>query len=221
MSETAFKFAHKFIKEGLDQPRNTKRGNMKLQKLLYFSYLVHLAEFDQRLFKEPIYAYENGCIVEDVMNTYYHQHESILNESYETNTEFTPEEQFTISLVTSVFGDMSGLELRYLNHEHESWKLAHNRSYVNEAFKNKHKSEIDENEVLRYDIDGIKDAIEAYKDNEGNTSEAVYILDGTEFYYDPSEITIDDELKGYLKSFIGDEEVFTIYNDASQGVIVY
>ena len=56
----ALDFAKVFLKRGLDTNRDTYDGNMKLQKLLFFSNLVSIAEKGKPLFTDPIYAFANG-----------------------------------------------------------------------------------------------------------------------------------------------------------------
>lgn len=221
MNRSAYKFAYEYIRNELDYPRNTKNGNMKLQKLLYFSQLVHYAEFGKPLFDDPIYAYENGCIVDNVLNDYRRYHYQFIHDAYEATNSFTSEEQFTLDLVKEVYGDKGAEELSDLNHEHECWKLAYSRSYVSENYKEKQLSKIEEDEAFENDVKSIKKVVDAYKETREDSTEAVYILGGTEFYYDPREIIINDELISYLDNFAGEEEAFSIYKDPSQGVIVY
>lgn len=221
MVRSAFEFAHEYIKNGMDYPRNTKNGNMKLQKLLYFSQLVHYAEFGNPLFKDPIYAYENGCIIDGVMNDYYYDHDAFIACAHQSDHSFTPEEKFTMELVESVFGEKSAKELSDLNHEHGCWKLAYGRSYVNENYKEKSLSKVEKDEIFDNDINGIKKVVDGFKSSNESLAEAVFVLGGTEFYYDPREIVIDEELKSYLDNFVGEDEAFSIYKDSSQGVVVY
>lgn len=221
MTNRALKLSFDFIRGEYDTPRNTKEGNMKLQKLLYFSYLVHLAEFNRHLFDDPICAYKNGCVVEDVMNTYNYQHDNLIRRAYEEDVKLTSEENFTVSLVKSVFGKMDGIALGELTHNHESWKQAYRRSFVKKDYRDRRKSIVDEKEILEYDIGKIKEMTQAYKDSQNTGDEAIFILEGTEFYYDPREIIIDKGLEDYLRDFIGEDEAFTIYKDVSQGVVVY
>ena len=52
-------------------PSNTKSGNLKLNKLLYFAQLISLVKRQKPLFKDELYAFENGVVVEDVRKEYY------------------------------------------------------------------------------------------------------------------------------------------------------
>ena len=56
MTASALDVAKWFIKNGYDNPRNTHEGEAKLQELLYFAQLIHLAKHGDVLFNEPILA---------------------------------------------------------------------------------------------------------------------------------------------------------------------
>lgn len=49
-----------FLENNLDTPRNTFKGNMKLQKLLFFAQLISLTKNNKLLFDEQFCAFENG-----------------------------------------------------------------------------------------------------------------------------------------------------------------
>ncbi|ENH96736.1 hypothetical protein J416_09569 [Gracilibacillus halophilus YIM-C55.5] len=219
MSRSALIFASYLIKRGLDHPRNTKNGNMKLQKLLYFAQLVHLSKYKKVLFDDQINAYENGCIIENVMNSYYYNHSSFMVEAFSNHEDLSADESNTVNFVIDTFGSLSAEELSEINHTHHCWKKAYNRSYVHESYKEKKLSNVDL-EDMKYDAQKIDDIIRSYHKFEENTEEVI-VIDGTEFYYEPSEITIDDSMKKFLRQFVGCEEVFTVYRDSSQGVVVY
>lgn len=221
MVESAHKFAYEYVRNELDYPRNTKSGNMRLQKLLYFSQLVHFAEFGKPLFDDPIYAYEKGCVVDSVLNDYHRYHYQFIHNAYTMTDSFTSSEGFTLDLVKEVYGGKDAEELSDLNHDHECWKIAFKRSYVSENYKEKSLSKVEKDEAFENDVKSIKKVVDAYKESRKHPEEAVYILGGTEFYYDPREIMINDELISYLDNFAGEEEAFSIYMDPSQGVIVY
>ena len=57
---TVFDYAKWFLENDLDTPRNTFKGNMKLQKLLFFAQLISLAKNNKLLFDEEFCAFENG-----------------------------------------------------------------------------------------------------------------------------------------------------------------
>ena len=50
--------------------RKFYEGNARLNKYLFLSQVVHLAKYDCKLFEDDFCAYDNGPVVEDIMNSY-------------------------------------------------------------------------------------------------------------------------------------------------------
>ncbi len=55
--------ATNYIIEKLNEKRINDLTNLKLQKLLYFAYGVHLSLFDERLFTDEIHAWKLGPVI--------------------------------------------------------------------------------------------------------------------------------------------------------------
>ena len=50
--------------------RKSYEGNLRLNKYLFLSQVVHMAKFDSKLFCDEFCAYDNGPVIEDIMNSY-------------------------------------------------------------------------------------------------------------------------------------------------------
>lgn len=50
--------------------RKFYEGNVRLNKYLFLSQVVYLAKYECKLFKDDFCAYENGPVVENIMNSY-------------------------------------------------------------------------------------------------------------------------------------------------------
>gem|GEM_PF-659881 len=219
---SATSMAHWFIREGYDSPRNTRSGNMKLQKLLYFSQLVHLAKHQEPLFKEDILAFENGSVVEEVRQPYQHNHNSFIASAYYGGAEgesLNEAQLETLELVKNVFGDLDAQELSDLNHLHESWKKAYNRSKTSTGFHEKYLSIISLEEMNENELDNIREIIEAYED-EFKFSHFEEI-NGYKFYYDPEALELDEEIKKTLECFEGPDTAYSVYKDENERVVIY
>lgn len=46
-------------------------------------------------------------------------------------------------------------------------------------------------------------------------------LNGRKFYYNPRDITIDEEVLSVVKSVNGPESAYVVYKDESVGVVIY
>lgn len=205
-----------FINANCDNPRNTYDGNMKLQKLICFSQLVHLARTGDVLFKDPIYAFANGSVVEEVRLFYKNNINTLISEAKQLN-DFNEEEITTLQITKDIFCNLSARELSKLNHLHKSWKIAYNRSLVN-GIPQKHLSEIRISDIKEYDLNNIRDMIKAYE--LGMNLSHYEVINGNKFYYDPTEITLTEEIIAELEEFEGTDGSYVIYQDQDLGLII-
>ncbi|QWU14454.1 Uncharacterized phage-associated protein [Paenibacillus sophorae] len=208
-----------FIKNDYDEPRNTIDGNMKLQKLLYFSQLVHLAKYGDKLFDEPINAFVNGSVVEKVRLKYRDDHRQFVQESKSFEDDLDETIQYTLSVVKDVFGDVDARELSNLNHLHVGWKEALEKSEISKGKYYKPLSIISYDTIMEHDIESIKKVLDAHEStiDSGKTFE---LINGVKFYYDPEEISFDDDLLEQLASFQGEESAYIVHMD-EDGLVFY
>lgn len=214
---SALEVAKWYIQKGMDSPRNTKSGNMKLQKLLYFSQLVHLARTNERLFDEEIKAFEYGSVIEEVRQPYQHNHASFIGAAYTPIRGTFKDALETLRIVEEVFGDLSAHELSDINHQHKSWSDAYNGS-ISGGYSWKESATISIEQIMANEVPMFKDIIHARENSCGLSS---VVLNGIKFYYDPQSLEITPEIKKMLESFDGPDSAYTIYNDESQGLVIY
>lgn len=155
---TVFDYTKWFLDNHLDTPRNTFKGNMKLQKLLFFAQLISLAKNNKLLFEEQFYAFENGMVMENIRLKYKNDLNELLN--YKRN-EFTKEELEILELTKNIYGKESAETLSKMTHQFEYWKKYLQRSNNIFDFKDKSKS-IVPNEELKNELDNIRDVLDAY-----------------------------------------------------------
>lgn len=97
--------------------------NMKLQKLLYYSYAWYLAEFDSRLFDENIQAWQYGPVIPPVYKEYKKFGADNIKSSVGGNSNaVTSEMKELIEEVFSVYGRKSAIELMQLSHSESPWR---------------------------------------------------------------------------------------------------
>lgn len=98
-------------------------SNLKVQKLVYYAQGFHLALTNgQKLFQEPILAWEHGPVVESL---YYQYREHGSNEipqpeSVDINL-FTQEQIEILNEVFEVYGQFSAWKLRNMTHSESPW----------------------------------------------------------------------------------------------------
>lgn len=215
----AINVAKYFIKEGYDTPSNTFEGNMKLQKLLYFSQLIHLAKYGETLFDESICAFRKGSVVEDVRLEYKNNHKDLTHQATMMECDFGDEEIDTIETTISIFGSLSAEELSEINHLHYGWNKAYSKSKIN-GYHYKEESKILIEDIIEHDLDDIYKVLEAYEKT--STIDQKYeIVNNVKYYYNPEELVMNDRILDYLKTFPADESAYTVCVDEGLGVVVY
>jgi Uncharacterized phage-associated protein len=218
MYRSAQPFAYWFIKNNYDTPRNTFDGNMKLQKLLYFSQLVHLAKYDEPLFDDTIYAFRHGSVVETVRQPYHHDFQNYVIRALSQKIDLTSEQLDTLQTVEEIFGQLSASELSDINHEHVSWRESYGRS-LSGGYSWKENAYITIDQLRKNEVDLIKETIKAYED--GLMNDNFIEINNVKFYYDPNEIELDSNLLTILESFSGEDSSYTIYKDETAGLVIF
>lgn len=118
---TAFDVANHIIT--LAEKMGEAVTNMKLQKLLYYSYAWHLAQFDTRLFSENIQAWQYGPVVPVVYFKYNSYGADNIKSPEDGNTDnISTESKDLIEEVFSVYGNKSAIELVRLSHSESPWR---------------------------------------------------------------------------------------------------
>ncbi|GMG71834.1 hypothetical protein ShirakiTB12_03020 [Priestia megaterium] len=225
MSKSAFDFAKHFINQEYDHPRNTFDGNMKLQKMLYFSQLIHLATKGEKLFEDNMYAFKNGTVVESVRQRYYHDTTRFIEEASQSEMNFSEREMESVLLAEQIFGELDAGTLSDLNHQQQSWISCFERSKdpFHDNFYHKEASIIDVEDIKALDLDSIREVIDAFYESteESDDAEVFEIVNGKKFYYNPSEIHINEPILEVLQNFEGEESVYSIYKDESNSYVIF
>jgi len=103
--------------------RKFYEGNARINKYLFLAQVVHLAKFDNKLFLDDFVAYDNGPIIEEIMNTYStlidFKDEIILNDN---NKEFLDKIYFSLE-------NASIEELIEITHEDPEWQKLSKSTY--------------------------------------------------------------------------------------------
>lgn len=153
-----FDYTKWFLENNLDTPRNTFKGNMKLQKLLFFAQLISLAKNNKLLFDDQFCAFENGMAMENVRLKYKNNLDELLN--YRRN-KLTDEELEILELTKNIYGSENADTLSNMTHQFEYWKKYLQISNNEFDFKDKNKSLVP-NEELEKELDNIRDVLDAY-----------------------------------------------------------
>lgn len=153
-----FDYTKWLLENNLDTPRNTFKGNMKLQKLLFFAQLISLAKNNKLLFEDEFCAFENGMVMENVRLKYKNNLNELLNYK---RKELTNEELEILELTKNIYGSENADTLSNMTHQFEYWKKYLQFSNNEFEFKDKNKAVVPNYELAK-ELDNIRDVLDAY-----------------------------------------------------------
>lgn len=154
-----FDYAKWFLENNLDTPRNTFKGNMKLQKLLFFAQLISLVNNNRVLFEDEFCAFQNGMVMEKVRLEYKNNLAKLLNYK---RKELSNEDIEILELTKKIYGSEDADILSNMTHQFEYWKKYLNLSNNEFDYKDKMKA-IVPNSELQKELDNIRDVLDAYE----------------------------------------------------------
>ncbi len=103
------------------QNRNCYEGNVRLNKYLHIMQMVYLAMTDKKLFNEEMYAFDNGVVINSIMNNYVYL--KATKDSYQITNENIKkfiEKMFNILKYAPLE------DLIAISHQDEEWQKKHN-----------------------------------------------------------------------------------------------
>lgn len=117
-----------FMSQELDKPTNSFDGNMKLQKLLFFSQLIYMCQNDGKpMFDDEFNAFEHGMVLEKVRKEYQNNYINLYNSC--KNAIALPKDVLKALILTKeIFGDCNANELSEMSHEFEAWNKYYRNS---------------------------------------------------------------------------------------------
>lgn len=167
------KVAEWFIQRNLDNPTNTGKGNMKLQKLLFFSQLVYMCKNNgETMYNDMFSAFDNGMVLEPVRLEYLKNYNKLKQDS--TNVIILPEKVIeALTITEEIFGKCTADELSELSHQFDSWFKYLNLSIEDNNYHNKSKA-IVPYEELEKELYRMNKVLKAYEKRDLNDEEEDY-----------------------------------------------
>ncbi|MDR0767711.1 MAG: SocA family protein [Methanosarcinales archaeon] len=130
MAKKALDFAHWFV-QNLKLSRSWP-DQSKLQKLLFFSWLIHFVNYQTPLFEDDFYAFKRGPVVWDVLYLSNLKYTGFLTLPLPN---FSPGETDTLRLTCEMFGNACDDELIELSQKSPIWERHYNESKIYENGK--------------------------------------------------------------------------------------
>lgn len=164
-----------FCNQKIIEKPNTREGNMKIQKLLFFAQLIYMAKNNGKtMFNEEFKAFKDGVVLETVMNNYRKQYDEMFKDIKINEIEFDKDVLETLKITAEIFGNASAQELSELSHEFDAWNYFFEKS-KKFGFYSKKTSAIPYNELEKelYRIEKVLTGFELSKQY-NNLSEEDY-----------------------------------------------
>ena len=166
------KIAEWLFQRNLDNPTNTGKGNMKLQKLLFFSQLIYMCKNNgETMYNEMFSAFDNGKVLEPIRQEYLKNYKQLKKDS--DNIIVLPEKvEEALKITEEIFGGCTADELSELSHQFDAWFKYLNLSIEDNNYHNKNKA-IVPYEELEKELYRMNKVLKAYEKRDLNSEEAV------------------------------------------------
>ena len=162
-----------FIQRNLDTPTNTGKGNMKLQKLLFFSQLIYMCKNNgETMYNEMFSAFDNGMVLEPIRQEYLKNYKQLKQAS--TRNIILPAKVAEALIITEeIFGKCTADELSELSHQFDAWSKYLNLSIEVDNYHNKSKAMVPYEE-LEKELYRMNKVLKAYEKRNLNDEEEDY-----------------------------------------------
>lgn len=150
-----------FISQNLDSPSNSRDGNMKLQKLLFFSQLIYMCQNNGKImYDDEFNAFEHGMVLESVRLEYQNNFDMLYNESKES-IDLPNDVLQALALTKEIFGSCSANELSDMSHQFKAWNKYFTKSLNKNGTYDKSKSKVPYN-ALKEELYKMEKVLTAY-----------------------------------------------------------
>lgn len=192
----------------------SRAGNIKLQKLLYYSKAMYFAVHGESLFDEEFEAWENGPASRNIYREYRHNG---LPETFVKSDcpVLEPKIERILKVVNHVYGSMTSNNLIDLTHQELPWKELEDEVEIRA-------NPIIRDEVIRDYYKPLKDIFNLIDDDELENTSFINI-NGNIFSYDTRNTVITAEDREKLSEYgeIERDNSFAVYKNADDELVVY
>jgi len=160
----------KYFTTKLNLP-NSREGNIKVQKLLFFAWLIHFYKFKESLFEDEFFAYEYGPVVENIRKSY---HADYFLKTDEMLPKYSENESETLMLTNEIFGDSDFDELIEISHKSPIWEkyFKNSMEYDSKEDMYSQKTTRIPKEELQEELRMIENVLYAYEYQNQKTADA-------------------------------------------------
>ena len=117
-----------------DEDAGDTISNLKLQKLVYYAQGCALALLDRPLFKDPIWAWTHGPVVDSLYHEYKRWEAGAIPPPEDMDfTLYSHDEREVLDEVYEVYGQFSAWKLRDMTHSEPPWLETPNDSIIDQG----------------------------------------------------------------------------------------
>lgn len=129
-----------FMQRGLDSPCDTRKGNTKIQKLLFFAQLIYMCKNNgEVMYEEQFRAFENGMVLESIRLSYRDEYKDLKKES-KLSLDIPKKVQEALEITEDIFGNCDAEELSELSYQFDAWSKYLKISIEDSKYHNKEKA---------------------------------------------------------------------------------
>lgn len=150
-----------FMNQNITGIDNSKNGNMKLQKLIFFAQMMYMAKNDgNTMFDDEFNAFKHGMVLQNVLWKYQNDYSNLKEESKEI-IEFPKEIEEILEMTKEIFGNCTPDELSNMTHELKSWEKYFKKSILPIGKYNQIKSRVPYEEI-KEDLYRMRKILDSY-----------------------------------------------------------
>jgi len=210
---TAIEISKWFMTHNSQVSTATRKGNIKLQKLLYYAKAMYFAVHNKPLFSESFEAWENGPVVRDAYVAYRYKYDQL--EQSSSNINITEDIEGILKIVNYLYGHQTTDSLIDLTHREEPWKE------LEDKVVERSNPIITDTKIMSY-YSSLKDLYEII-DEEEIENTVFENINGNVFSYDKRYVNLTQEDIDQLVAYGNDKKdrSYAVEKDEVNGLVVY
>lgn len=199
-----------FMNRHEDIASGSFNGNVKLQKLLYYTQVMSIAVTGEGIFTNNIEAWKHGPVIAEAFRFYSHDFDKIKNRKININKA----DEKLLKVINSLFGFKTAKELENISHKEKPWLELKDEV-------DKRSNPIITKEKIKNYYKNMKNIFETFSDFDFDNEKAEYINSNV-FVYNKKdlELTDDDRMILYDIAEQVDNESFYVYKE-DEKLVVY
>lgn len=201
MTNEATQIAQWFLHRKEDFPFRKYDGFKRLQKLMYFSWVFHYAKYNKILFTDAIQITPNSI---QIFNYEAYQHLPV-DSSYSVTSDI----EKILLMVADLFKYYRANEFTTYLMEDLLWSETKKGTEIISVDVLQDQNKLDHYQMILHRYEGRKRVLD------------VEIVNEFVFLYDKNELTLTEDVLAELENFNGEERVYNVYMDESQGLVIY